>query len=161
MKFEPISIWHHPSKVDYEFRVTHRLCDTEEEAFKTANQDWTFGLFVSENDLPKRKLHFGFLDKNGIVYHVPSANVKGYFLNPCVHDRIGSPIDISTEAGKVAASKAILEKDPAYMVSDDDYTEDRMITSSAGRERIYGAIEATPQRPLLFESIAYSIKLIE
>ena len=70
-------------------------------------------------------------------------------------------IDAMYGKTKEAASKAILEEDPVYMVSSDDYTEDPMITSVDGRARIHGANQVTPSRPLLFESIAYSIKPID
>lgn len=159
MKYRPISIWeHNQSTMSFEFRVEHALCSTEDEAYKTANKNWTFGLFVAPSDLPERKLHFGFVDKKGEVYHVPKRHVRGYFLNPIVAERLAAPIDVSTRDGKIAATEAILTLDPAYMVSDTDYIEDPMITTNEGISRIPGVAEITSSRPLLFGSISYAIE---
>jgi len=162
MKYLPISIWDHNNRtISLLFKVSHALYNTEGEAYEVANKDWTFGLFITPSDLPERKLHFGFIDKNGTVFHVPKKYVKGYFLNPIAAERLAAPIDVSTVEGKIAATEALLTLDPAYMVSDNDYIEDPGLTSNEGINRIPGAIEITPSRPLLFGSIAYSIETIE
>lgn len=158
MRYLPISFWeHNKNTLSFEFRVEHALCNTEDEAYKTANKDWTFGLFVVPSDLSERKLHFGFIDKKGEVYHVPKRHVKGYFLNPTVAERLAAPIDISNHEGKTAATEAILALDPAYMISSTDYIEDPMITTNEGMSHIPGATEVTSSRPLLFGSTSYSI----
>ena len=165
MKYLPISFWeHNKSTLSFEFRVEHALCNTEDEAYKTANKDWTFGLFVAPSelfvtpsDLSEKKLHFGFIDKKGEVYHVPKRHVKGYFLNPTVAERLASPIDVSNHEGKTTATEALLALDPAYMISSTDYVEDPMMTTNEGMSRIPGAAEVTSSRPLLFGSTSYSI----
>lgn len=158
-KFIPISIYSHIHKgLDFEFRITHDPCDTEEAAKVAANPECAFGLFIDEAALPERKLMFAMHSKDGSIQRVPRSRVKGYYLNPSVAAKLGDPIDVSTEEGKAKATEALVTMDPAYMVSDNDYVEDPAMTTPVGMQRIAGAIEVTPSRPLFFESIAYKIE---